>query len=111
MSVSQRPAQIILVCAVSIAIGWQLPTAPNGGSGATRSSVQLHFVIGLAVSGQFLMAVDGQIPIPKTANTRRRSLWPNDLDRRRRTAILAALRKGPAREQRSQISPTKRTPC
>jgi hypothetical protein len=55
----------------------------------------------MGVSGQFLMAVDGQIPIPETANTRRRSLRLNDLDTRRRTAILAAPRKGPAREQRS----------
>ena len=74
----------------------------------TKSSVQLHFVIELSVSGQFLMAVDGQIPIPETASTRRRSPRLNDLDTRRRTAILAAPRKAPPREQRSQISPTKR---
>jgi hypothetical protein len=85
-----------------------MPHADQADQERTKSSAQLHFVIGMGVSGQFLMAVDGQIPIPETANTRRRSLRLNDLDTRRRTAILAAPGKGPAREQRSQISPTKR---
>jgi hypothetical protein len=51
-----------------------MPHADQADQERTKSSAQLHFVIGMGVSGQFLMAVDGQIPIPETANTRRRSL-------------------------------------
>jgi hypothetical protein len=39
-----------------------------GGSGADESSPQLHSVIGLGASGQFLIAVDEEIAISETAN-------------------------------------------
>jgi hypothetical protein len=54
-----------------------MPHADQADQERTKSSAQLHFVIGMGVSGQFLMAVDAQIPIPETANTRRRSLRPS----------------------------------
>ena len=65
-----------------------MPPADQADQERTKSSAQLHFVIGMGVSGQFLMAVDGQIPIPETANTRRRSLRLNDLDTRGTYLVL-----------------------
>ncbi len=60
-------------------------------------------------TGLFLAAAESAVCRSVSRwSARRRSLWPNDLYTRRRTATIAAPRKGPARKQRSQISPTKR---
>jgi hypothetical protein len=68
----------------------------------TRSSVQLHFVIGLAVSTQFLTAVRRarfrRPPTPAGGAGGRTTLARNA------GRPSSAPRKGPAREQRSQIS-------